>query len=230
MKSLLSAELYQYLCQHTAPEPPVLQTLRERGQALGLSQEMTPPDQVAFLSLLLKLSRATRVLEVGTSIGYTTLSLALHLPEGGQIWTLELDPQKAEIAQHFWEQAGCRHKITLKQGPALLSLQELSDSVPETFDLIYIDADKRNYPTYYERALSLLRPGGLLAIDNTISFGGSTVLDQHCPKSLEKGMEAVRSLNETLVTDARVQTCLLPIGLGLTLCLKHPSVTLSTPQ
>lgn len=214
----LSNELHQYLVSVSVREPQVLAKLREetapiRGAGMQISVE-----QGQFMTLLIQLLGAKKTLEVGTFTGYSSLVVALALPEDGRIIACDVSEEWTSIARKYWQEAGVAHKIQLNIAPALETLGKLmEDSTQlESFDFAFIDADKENYEHYYEAALKLLRKGGLIAIDNTLWSG--RVADDSANDS---STTALRTLNKKLHADERITISQLPIGDGLTLCLKR---------
>ena len=209
-------ELYEYLLSVSLREPDILRELREYSATRPGAQMLIPPDQGQFLNLLLKIMGAKNVLEVGTFTGYSTLWMALALPEDGHITACDIDAKSGAIAQDFWQKAGLDHKITLHLAPALETLEDLLEQgCAETFDFAFIDADKRNYENYYEKCLQLVRCGGVLAIDNILWSG--RIIN---PKSEDERTQALRRLNGRLLSDNRVDLSLLAVGDGLTLLCK----------
>ena len=209
----MSPELYDYLLSVSVREPDILRELREESAARPGAQMLIPPDQGQFLNLLLKIMGAKKVLEVGTFIGYSTLWMALALPEDGQIIACDIDAKSGAIASKFWQKAGLDSKVTLRIAPALDTLERLlASNNTGAFDFAFIDADKRNYSAYYEKCLKLVRPGGVIAIDNTL-WNGQIIKTN----SDDKRTRALRALNERLFKDSRVEISLLSLGDGLTL-------------
>ncbi len=174
------------------------------------------PEQGRFLQLLVRLTGATRVLEIGVFTGYSSLSMALALPANGHLIALDINEEFTAVARRYWQEAGVESRIDLRLAPALDSLAALRDAArDEQFDLVFIDADKGNYLAYYEQSMALLRRGGLIAIDNTLWHGDVARPEINDPETL-----AVRQINDHVCGDARVFSCLLPVGDGLTLAYK----------
>ena len=213
----LDDALYNYLLEVSLRESPLQRRLREETATLPVAQWQFAPEQGLFMALLVQLSGARRLLEVGTFTGYSALSMAQALPADGTLLCCDIDPQYTAVAQRYWKEAGVDEKIQLRLAPALETLGVLvREGRGGTFDLIFIDADKHNYPAYLEHALVLARPGGLILFDNTLWSG--RVLEAR-PDSADT--RAIQSLNRRLKLDQRVDLSLLPIGDGLTLCRKR---------
>jgi caffeoyl-CoA O-methyltransferase len=213
----LTDPIYQYMNDVSLREAPVLRALREETAALTQRSMQIAPEQGQFMALLVRLLRARRYLEIGVFTGYSSLATALALPADGRIVACDVSEEWTAIARRYWEQGGVAHKIELRIAPATSTLDALlQQGQAGTFDLAFIDADKTNYLAYYERALQLLRPGGLVLIDNTLWSG--RVAD---PAVNDPDTVALRELNSALLHDERVDLSLLPVGDGLTLALKR---------
>ncbi|RON45555.1 O-methyltransferase [Pseudomonas frederiksbergensis] len=208
----LDDSLYQYLLDVSLRETPLLKRLRDETQTLPMARWQVAPEQGQFLALLVKLTGARRLLEVGTFTGYSALCMAAALPDDGSLICCDIPGDYNAIARRYWEEAGLAGRIELHLAPALQTLAQLSGP----FDLIFIDADKANYPNYLEHALRLLRVGGLAIFDNTLWSG--RVLESN-PES--EDTRAIQTLNRALKDDERVDLSLLPVGDGLTLCRKR---------
>jgi caffeoyl-CoA O-methyltransferase len=209
----LSDEIVEYLRRVSVREPDILVRLREETQELDSAPMQISPEQSAFLSMLISLLDASRALEVGVFTGYSSLVTALALPDDGHLTACDISEAWTNIAQRYWREAGVAEKIDLKLGPAIATLGSLlGNGAAKSYDFAFIDADKENYVGYYERALELVRPGGLIAIDN-VPWSGR-VAD---PSDTESSTEAIRALNEQVAQDSRVNACIVPIGDGLTL-------------
>lgn len=213
----LNDDLYRYLLHVGVREPHVLKQLRVATEAEEMSVMRSAPEQGQFMALLLKLMGASQVLEIGTYTGYATLWMALALPRDGRIVTCDVSERWTFVAHRFWEQAKVQDRIHLHLRPAMETLEELVENgAASSFDFIFIDADKENYTAYFEASLQLLRPGGLIAVDNTL-WGGSVVdKDNH-----EASTEAIRAFNDSLLDDVRIELAMLPVADGLTLAMKH---------
>ncbi|MGD2045845.1 MAG: class I SAM-dependent methyltransferase [Gemmatimonadota bacterium] len=213
----LSDELQRYLLDVSLRDRDVLRRLRHETAHLERSNMQIGADQGQLMGLLLELIEARRVLEVGTFTGYSALAMALALPEDGSIVACDVSEEWTSIGRRYWEEAGVADKIDLRLAPAAETLQSLLDEGAEgTFDFAFIDADKSGYDTYYELALRLLRPGGLVAVDNTLWEG--KVAD---PAETDEDTEAIRAFNLKVHDDERVSLSLVPIGDGLTLLRKR---------
>ncbi len=211
----ITEELHGYLVRHGAREDPVLRQIREETLAMGeISIMQIGPDQGALMTLLARLMGARRAIEVGTFTGYSAICLARGLAEGGVLVACELDPEHGRIATRNFERAGAAERIDLRIGPAAETLAELAGADPERYDLAFIDADKTGYPGYYESCLELLRPGGLIILDNMLQNG--QVLDPDGPQS-----DAVDRLNREIADDERVEIAMIGVSDGITLALKR---------
>ena len=212
----LNADLYHYLLTYGLREPEILQQLRIATEEEELSVMRSAPEQGQFMALLLRLMGAKRVLEIGTYTGYATLWMALALPDHGRIISCDVSEQWTTVGQSHWAAAGVADKIDLYLQPALDTLQTLLNKGEyETFDFAFIDADKINYPAYFEACLKLLRPGGLIVVDNVLWDGSVIDADNH-----EESTEAIRAFNQQLRTDTRIELNMLPIADGITLAMK----------
>ena len=210
--------LYDYLLSVTLREPDLLKRLREETAPMQGAGMQISPDQGQFMRLLIKMLGARRTLEVGVFTGYSSLSVAMVLPDDGQIIACDVSDEYTSIARRYWQAAGVAHKIDLRLGPAVDTLAELvaDEANHGAFDFAFIDADKNNYATYYEHAFKLLRRGGMIAIDNVLWGGG--VIDN---ERQDEDTLAIRALNQQIYKDDRVDVSLVPIGDGLTLARKR---------
>jgi predicted O-methyltransferase YrrM len=210
-------ELYAYLCANSLREPPVMRRLREVTASLDEAEMQISPEQGQLMALLARLIGARRYLELGVFTGYSSLAVALALPEDGRVIACDINPQWTRIAQRYWHEAGVAHKIELRLARAADSMRALeAEGWGGQIDMVFIDADKRGYLGYYEQALQLLRRGGLLLADNTL-WGGNVAnaADQ------SEDTQAIRRFNAALHADERVDVSLIPIGDGLTLARKR---------
>lgn len=213
----LDDTLYAYLLEVSLREPEVLRRLREETAGLEEADMQIAPEQGQLMALLCELLGARRALEVGTFTGYSALVVALALPDDGRVVTCDVSEEWTRVARRYWAEAGVSHKIDLRLGPALVTLDALlAEGREGTFDFAFLDADKPNVGAYYERALALVRRGGLVAIDNVLWSG--RVID---PTAKDRDTEAIRALNAALRQDQRVTLSLVPIGDGLTLARKR---------
>ncbi|MEM1281368.1 MAG: class I SAM-dependent methyltransferase [Cyanobacteria bacterium P01_H01_bin.152] len=217
----LSSYLYDYLLSVSLRESATLTQLRQETAKYPASIMQIAPDQGQFMALLIQLMGAKKILEIGTFTGYSALCMALALPHDGTLITCDIEEKCREFGPRYWQAAGVADKIDLRLAPALDTLDKLlMAGAAETFDFAFIDADKTNYPHYYEKCLELVRPGGLIAIDNVL-WGGA-VAD---PEKTDPDTVALRELNQALHHDQRIELSMLPIADGLTLALKRGQVT-----
>ncbi len=213
----LTDKLYEYILDNSLREPDVLKRLRVVTADLPNAQMQISPEQGQFMALLVQLLGANRALEIGTFTGYSALAVALALPPEGKVVACDISKEWTDIARRYWEEAGVAGKIDLRLGPALETLDAMLAAGKEnSFDFAFIDADKTGYDAYYERCLRLLRPGGLITIDNVLR--GGRVADNN---ETDEADTAIRELNAKIHRDERVNISLVPIGDGLTLALKR---------
>ncbi len=213
----LDDRLYEYLLSVSLREADILRQLREETASLPGAIMQIAPEQGQFMALLIQLLGATKTIDVGVFTGYSSLSVALALPPNGKVVACDVSEESTAVARRYWEAAGVADKIDLRLAPALETLDQLlADGQAETFDFAFIDADKGNYEGYYERSLQLIRPGGLIAIDNVLWSG--EVAD---PQVQDNRTQAIRAINKKLHHDERVTLSLVPIADGLTLALKR---------
>lgn len=212
-----SDELHNYLLSVTLRDQEIFRRLREETARHEAGGMQISPEQGQFMQLLVKLIGAKRALEVGVFTGYSSLNVALALPPDGELVACDVSDEYTAVARRYWQEAGVAGKITLHLGPAVATLQRfLEKGQQNSFDFVFIDADKENYDTYYEQALQLVRPGGLIAIDNVL-WGGRLMNE---PIQDESGRR-IAALNKKIHTDERVDLSLVPIGDGLTLARKR---------
>lgn len=212
----LDDRLYRYLLEHTAEESITQRELRQHTAGLEWSQMQIAPEQGQLMAFLVKLLGVRNAIEIGVYTGYSSLSVAQALPEDGRLLACDINKEWTDIARQYWIKAGVEHKIDLRLGDALETLNALVTSDHQYhFDLVFIDADKSNYRSYFELCLRLLRSGGLILIDNTL-WGGS-VADGRIN---DADTCAIRELNRHLKNDRRVDMCMLPVADGLTLVRK----------
>jgi predicted O-methyltransferase YrrM len=213
----LDARLYAYLQAVSVREPAILTELRQETAQHPMSQMQIAPEQGQFMALLVQLIGAKKTLEVGVFTGYSALAVALALPANGRVVACDVSEDYTAIARRYWQRAGVADRIELHIAPALDSLDGfLTEGQANTFDFAFIDADKSNYDGYYERALQLVRVGGLIAIDNVL-WGG----DVADPAVQDQRTQKIRALNQKIHQDERVTMCLVPIADGLTLAIKR---------
>jgi predicted O-methyltransferase YrrM len=211
----ITEKLYEYLLSVSLREPDVLRELREE-TALDESANMQiSPEQGQFMGLMVKLLGARRTLDIGVYTGYSSLCIGLALPEEGRVIACDVNREWTAMAKRYWRKAGVEDKIELHLGPAQQTLERFLGKEGDSFDFAFIDADKINYDIYYEYCLQLIRPGGLIAIDNVLWKG--TVADAGVH---DEDTEAIRTLNQKIHTDPRVEISLVPIADGLTLVRK----------
>jgi caffeoyl-CoA O-methyltransferase len=209
--------LYDYLLGASLREPPLLKRLREETAALPEARMQISPEQGQFMQLLARLMGARRCIEVGVFTGYSSLAVALALPADGYILACDVSESFTAVARRYWKEAGVDRKIELVLAPATQTLDgHLKAGETGRYDLAFIDADKANYAAYYERILKLLRPGGLVLVDNVLWSG--RVLDA---TDRSEDTAAIRAFNQALHHDERVDVSMLPIGDGLTLARKR---------
>jgi O-methyltransferase len=214
-RALNDESLYAYLQSKEPPEHPELARLREVTRTLPRGRMQIAPEQGHFLTLLARLIGARRTLEIGTFTGYSALAMALALPADGRIVACDISEEWVSIGRPFWHRAGVTDKIEVRIGPAIESLQQL-EREGGSFDLAFIDADKENMDGYYEGALRLVRPGGLIVLDNM--FQGGRVIDAD---NNDVRTNVVRDLNSKIAADERVDRVLVPIGDGMTLARRR---------
>jgi predicted O-methyltransferase YrrM len=213
----IDQDVYDYLVALSVREDAVLAELRAFSAQLPGATMQISPEQGQLMTLLARLMQARRAIEVGVFTGYSALCIARGLPDDGLLVACEIDEEHMATALRFWERAGVAGKIDFRLAPALDTLDELlAGDLAGAFDLAFIDADKENYPAYYESLLRLVRPNGLMVIDNVLWGGKVMDTDQVDPQT-----SAIRSLNDQLRDDERVDTSLLPIGDGVMLARKR---------
>lgn len=216
-KSLnLTDELYQYMLDASLREPEYGKMLRADTKKMLVSALQSPPEETQFIVLLTKMLNAKRILEIGTFTGYTTMLMAMDLPNDGKIIACDIDEKWTSLGREYWEQAGVADKIDLRIAPAQKTLETLiQDGYNNMFDFIFIDADKDNYITYYQLASKLVRIGGIIAIDN-VFWNGAVVNELNHSSDVV----AIRELNQIVLKDTHYYISMVPIGDGLTLALR----------
>ena len=208
--------LIEYIRSVTPAEPDCFARLREETLRDPWARMQITPEQGALMGLLTRLGGFRRTLEIGVFTGYSSLLVAYSMPGDGKIVACDISEEWTRVARRYWKEAGVAHKIDLHLAPALETLDGLiAEGQAGTFDFAFIDADKTNYASYYERALALLRPGGLIAVDNVLWSG--RVID---PSEQDEDTAALREFNAKLAADDRIWLTMLPMGDGLTLALK----------
>jgi predicted O-methyltransferase YrrM len=214
----ISGPLWEYMRNVTLREPEILRRLREETALLPNSNLQISAEQGQFMALLMHLIGARRTIEIGVYTGYSALAVAQALPDDGRIIACDINEEWTAVARRYWREAGMDRKIDLRIGQALTTLDDLiASGQGNRFDFVFIDADKTNYANYYERALVLLRPGGLIAVDNVLWYG--RVIDASFD---DPDTRAIRAFNAQLKEDDRVWLSMLPVRDGLTLVCKKP--------
>jgi len=213
----LPEKIYDYMTSVSIREPAILRKLREETASLPMATMQIPPEHGQFLALLIQMIGARRTLEVGVFTGYSSLAVALALPDDGKILACDVSEEYTSVARRYWKEAGVDHMIELRLKPAMETLHELiAQRQHNRYDFAFIDADKANYEGYFECALELVRPGGLIAIDNVLWHG--KVID---PDANDADTLAIRAINKKLHGDSRVSISMLPLSDGLTLACKR---------
>jgi len=209
-------QVVEYLGRIGGRETPVQARLRQHTETRADGHMQVTAEQAAALQLLVKLTGAIRCLEVGTFTGTSALAVALALPANGRIVALDISKDFTDLARPYWKEAGVDGKIDLRIGPASHTMDDMIAANEGPFDFAFIDADKPGYDAYYERALKLVRQGGLIVLDNMLLSG--KVAD---PSDMDVSAAALRALNEKILADERVEMALTTIGDGMTLCIKR---------
>jgi caffeoyl-CoA O-methyltransferase len=205
--------LQAYAVAHSSV-PPVLEEIGRETEAMGdISVMQMAPEQGVLTTVLVRAIGAVNAIEIGSFTGYGTISIAAGLPEQGQVVACELDEGYAEIIRRNVERAGLTERVEVRVGPALETLRAITEE--DHFDFAFIDADKPTYPDYYEEALRLVRPGGLIMVDNV--FSGGKVTD---PEQTTDSLEGIRTLNDRIASDDRVLSAMVSVADGITLALK----------
>lgn len=215
--NFVDAKVMAYIGGHSLREAPLLAELRAETARLPEAGMQVPPEEGQFLALLVQAIGAKRCLEIGTFTGYSALTVALVLPADGRLVCCDVSEAWTGTARRYWSRAGVESKIDLRIAPAIETLESLlAGGEAGQYDFVFIDADKPNYAAYYERALKLVRTGGIIAFDNTLWSGA--VADA---KDQTENARALRALNDALHHDERVTISLLPLGDGVTLAMKR---------
>jgi predicted O-methyltransferase YrrM len=216
--SFLSDDVRRYLVDSAGPDSELLQELRAETQKTEHAGMQIGRDQGRFLALLVELLGANKAIEVGVFTGYSSLCIATAMPKQGRLIACDVSEEWTAIARRYWQRAGVAQRIELRLAPAIATLDQLIATEPsESFDFCFIDADKQNYDGYYERCLELMRPGGLIAVDNALWGGSVAHADDQRPDTL-----AIRALNAKVLADERVTASLVPVGDGVLLARKRP--------
>lgn len=213
----LNDELQRYILEYSVHEHPLLAELREETARLEQSNMQIAPEQGQFMALMARLIGAKRYIEVGTFTGYSALAVTLAMPDDGRTIACDVNKEWTDIARKYWQKAGLEERILLELRPALKTLEELLVSgCEDTFDLAFIDADKTGYIDYFERCHELVRPGGLIMVDNTLWDGKVANAAED-----DEDTEAIREFNGYLREREEIDVSLVPIGDGLTLVRKQ---------
>ena len=214
----LTDTIYEYMTQLAPPEPPVMRRLRDATARLPNAVMQIAPDQAAFMQMLVRLMGVRRYLEIGVFTGYSSLAVALALPSDGVVTACDVSAEYSIIARRFWRDGGVDRKIDFRLGPAMETLDRLlAQDRTATYDMAFIDADKSNQLAYYEKCLSLVRPGGVILLDNALREG--TVAD---PAVQDDGTRAIREANARICRDPRVEAVMLAVGDGLLMARRKP--------
>lgn len=214
----LDDRLYDYLLEHSLREPDSLAKLRAETASHPKVNMQIAPEQGQFMQMLVRLLGARRAIEVGVFTGYSSLAVALALPADGRLLALDVSEEYTSIARRHWEAAGVTTRIELVLASASETLDaRLAAGEAGRYDFAFIDADKQGYLGYYERLMKLVRPGGLIVVDNTL-WGG----DVADPANRDPDTVALREFNDFLLADTRIELSLVPIGDGLTLARRRP--------
>ena len=213
----IETHIYDYILANSLRDRDELKRLRQETRAMPMGGMQVSPDQGQFMGLLVELIGAKRIVEVGTFTGYSSIAMALALPADGRLIACDVSDEFTSIARRYWQEANVADKIELRLGPAVATLDSmLVAGEAGCFDMAFIDADKENYDAYYERCLQLLRPGGLILIDNVLWGGRPADANEQDESTTE-----IRALNAKIHADERVTASLLSIGDGLTLARKR---------
>jgi predicted O-methyltransferase YrrM len=212
----LSPQLASYLRTVAVKEPGILSRLREETAALPDAHMQISPDQGTFFQFLIRATGARRCLEVGVFTGYSSLSVALALPEDGRITACDISPEYTAVARRYWREAGVENKIELRLGPALDTLDRLlTQGQAGTYDFAFLDADKAAYPDYWDRIVPLMRTGGVITVDNVLRAG--KVADESVQ---DEEVRLMRQFNRKVAADGRVYSTILALRDGITLAYK----------
>jgi predicted O-methyltransferase YrrM len=212
----LDKQVYNYLLSVSLREAQILEKCRAETAKLPMARMQIAPEQGQFIAFLIKSLHVKKAIEIGVYTGYSSLSIALSLPENGHLDACDIDPEMTAIARKYWDMANVAEKISLHIGPAIETLDKLiEEHKSESYDFAFIDAHKPEYIDYYERALQLIRPGGVILIDNVLWSGNPA--DENIQ---DEDTVAIREFNKHLHADERVMISMLPVADGITLALK----------
>jgi predicted O-methyltransferase YrrM len=216
----LDDRLYQYLLAHSLREPPALAALRAETASHPKVNMQIAPEQGQFMQMLVRMLGARRAIEVGVFTGYSSLAVMLAMPSDGRLLACDISEEYTSIARRHWRAAGVDDRIELVIAPAKATLDaRLAAGQSGQYDFAFIDADKSGYLSYYERLMQLVRPGGLIVVDNTLWSG-----DVADPANRDPDTVALREFNDVLLVDKRIELSLLPLGDGLTLARRREAV------
>ena len=219
---LIDPAAIDYVLKNSVREPELLARLRQETASHPNSRFQVPPEQGQLLQVLVRMLGARRTIEVGVFTGYSSLAVALVLPQDGRIVACDVSEEYTSVARRYWEEAGVSGKIDLRIGPASETLDRILDAGEQgSYDFAFIDADKTGYPKYYEQCLKLIRPGGLIALDNMLQSGQVMQAMDNESAPEDANVAAIRKLNEFIHCDMRVDALLLPFGDGVTLAVKR---------
>ena len=211
--TLVTSEYFRYIAEHTVREDRFLADLKASATRAGITSIWIAPEQASFMQIVLRLARAREVIEVGTLAGYSAIAMARALPADGRVRTIEIDRKHADFARDWVTKSDVAGRVEVLVGPGAEVLRTFADS---SADAAFLDADKSSYPISLEESLRILKPGGLVMVDNAFAFG--QLLDEH-PKDREVG--AVRAFNEVMAAERRLQSVIVPIGDGLWVGVKR---------
>jgi predicted O-methyltransferase YrrM len=213
---LLAGGVEQYIVDTTVREHPVLAELHAETSSMPGAGMQIGSDQGQFMGLLARAIGAKRYLEIGVFTGYSSLAMALALPDDGRVVACDVSEEYTSVAKRYWQKAGVEKKMDLRLGPAVATLDKMIADKVEPFDIAFIDADKGNYDAYYERCLQLVRPGGLILCDNMLWSGRVIDKNEH-----DEDTDALRALNAKAGKDERVDVALLSVGDGILIARKR---------
>jgi caffeoyl-CoA O-methyltransferase len=207
----------EYVLEHGVREPQILAQLRVETASHPRAVMQIPPEQGQLFEMIVKVTGARRAIEIGVFTGYSSLATALALPDDGKLIACDISEEFTAVARRYWKLAGVDHKVDLCIGPAIETLDRLiASGAQDSFDFVFIDADKTSYASYYERCLALIRTGGLILLDNMLQHG--QVMEQ---TNQDPNVVAIRKLNDFILNDSRVDSLLLPFGDGVSLVRKR---------